>query len=78
MTDDIEEKLYMDLLDLCEKYSDELGVPDFAQFVTSFIAKMCMDCAPNEMSGILMMLDAITDSGLKYKRDADDWRNDDG
>ena len=28
----IEEKLYMDLLDLCEKYSDELGVPDFAQF----------------------------------------------
>jgi len=28
------------------------------------------------MSGILMMLDAITDSGLKYKRDADDWRND--
>ena len=76
MTKDIDEKLYMDLLDLCEKYSDEMGVPDFAHFVTSFIANMCMDCAPNEMSGILMMLDAITDSGLKYKRDADDWRND--
>ena len=78
MTEDREEVLYMDLLDLCEKHSDEMGVPDFAHFVTSFIANMCMDCAPNEMSGILMMLDAITDSGLKYKRDADDWRNDNG
>ena len=68
MTDDKQEALHMDLCDLCEKYSGEMGVPVFVHIVTSFITQLSMDSAPSEHTGISVMLQAIGATGLAYER----------
>lgn len=39
--------LWEDFLDLGEKYSNEMTVPDFGSSMLRFVFKMMFDCAPN-------------------------------
>ena len=56
----IHNQLWFDLCDVTEK-AGELSVPHIVHMGIQFFTRMALDCAPNEIIGLGVVLDTIRD-----------------
>ena len=58
IAEEIPNQLWFDLLEVTEK-AQELGVPHVVHLGTQFFTRMALDCAPNEVEALGIVMEAI-------------------
>jgi len=58
IAEEIHNQLWFDLLEVTEK-AQELGVPHVVHLGTQFFTRMALDCAPDEVEALGIVMEAI-------------------